>query len=356
MNDVATTSLGRRRMVSTVVLVAVAAMFLTTLVTATGTQRLGWDFHAGYLDAAESIRSNGTPYSADNEQPYVYPPVLAELLVPVTWLPDDVSSFLAFVASFAAVMGALALVGVRDVRCYAAVVIWAPGWNAFEMANVTAVLTLLAALVWRYRDATWPPAAALGAALSLKLFLWPLLIWTAATHRARTAVVATGIGLAAVLASWAAIGFAGFTSFPDQLHEIDFDSSYSLVGMAAALGFDPVVGRVAMVVIGGALLIACGYLGRQGDDARAFTCAIVATLALTPVVWLHYLTLLAVPLAILRPRFSGVWLLPILLWVCPRGWNGDGVQPYVPALLVALLFVILVARPQDERRLSASPA
>ena len=168
--------------------------------------------------------------------------------------------------------------------------------------------------------------------------------------------MAVAIGLAVVLASWAAIGFAGFTSFPDQLHEIDFNSSYSLVAMAAALGFDPVIGRLAMVVVGGALLVGAGHLGRQGEDARAFTCAIIATLALTPVVWLHYLTLLTVPLAISRPRFSAVWLLPILLWVCPRGWNGDGLQPYIPALLVALLFVILVAWPQDQRRVSASPA
>ena len=356
MNDVATTSLGRRRMVSTVVLVAVAAMFLATLVTATGTQRLGWDFHATYLDAAESIRSNGTPYSAENEQPYGYPPLLAELLVPATLLPDDVSSFLAFLASFAALMGALALVGVRDIRCYAAVVIWAPGWNALEMANFTAVATLLAALVWRYRDATWPSGAALGAALAAKLFLWPVLIWAAATHRTRMAVLAAAIGFAGAMASWAAVGFDGLTSYPDHVLEIDWQSSYSLVAIASTLGFDEMVGRGATFVVGGALLVATGYLGRQGDEARGFMCAIVATLTLTPIVWLHYLALLAVPMGILRPRFSAVWLLPILLWVCPRGGHGDGLQPYIPALLVALLFVILVARPQDQRRVSASTA
>ena len=93
---------------------------------------------------------------------YLYPPALAEVIVPLTVLPDDVSAFLAFAASFATVFGALALVGVRDARCYAAVVIWAPGWNAFEMANVSAVLTLLAAVVWRYRDVAWRSAAALG--------------------------------------------------------------------------------------------------------------------------------------------------------------------------------------------------
>jgi alpha-1,2-mannosyltransferase len=338
-------------MASTVVLVAVAAMFLTTLVAATGTHRLGWDFHAGYLDAAESIRRIGTPYSADNEQPYVYPPLLAELLVPVTFLPDDVSSFLAFVASFAAVMGALAVVGVRDIRCYAAVVIWAPAWNALEMANLTAVITLLAALVWRYRNATLPSAAALGGALASKLFLWPVLIWAVATRRAPTALLAIALGLAAALASWAVVGFAGLTSYPHQILEADYRSSYSLVGIASALGIDPLLGRAATFVVGGALLIATAVLGRRGDEARAYTCAIVATLTLTPIVWLHYLTLLVVPVAIERPRFSAVWLLPIVLWACPRAGHGDGLEPYIPALFTALLFALLLVREDD---LSAS--
>ena len=66
--------------------------------------------------------------------------------------------------------------------------------------------------------------------------------------------------------------------------------------------------------LGGALLVACVVLARRGDDLRSFTCAVAATLALSPIVWLHYLVLLLVPLAIARPRFSVVWLLPILLW------------------------------------------
>jgi hypothetical protein len=328
-----------------VVLAAVAAVLLVTLVAATGSYKLAVDFHAGYLDAAQAVRSGGSPYSGADELPYVYPPVLAELLVPFTFLPEDVASFLAFVGSFAAVMGALALVGVRDVRCYAAVVIWAPGWNALEMANVTAVLTLLAALVWRYRDETWPSAGALGAALSVKLFFWPLLMWAAATRRVHTALLAVVIAVVAALASWAVIGFAGFTSFPDQLREVEFEDSYSLVGMAAALGFDPTVGRVAMVIAGGALLVVVGILSRRGDDARAFTCAIGATLVLTPVVWLHYLVLLAVPLGIARPRFAPIWLLPIVLWVCPRDGNGDGLQPFLPLLVVLVLMLALLGRP-----------
>ncbi len=117
------------------------------------------------------------------------------------------------------------------------------------------------------------------------------------------------------------------------------------MGMAAALDLSPTIGRLAMLVCGGALLGAVVQLGRRGDDVRSFTCAIVAALAFAPVVWLHYLVLLVVPIAISRPRFSAIWLLPIVLWVCPRDGNGEGLQPFLPAAVVLVILAVLVVRP-----------
>lgn len=345
MNAVAGDSPGWTRILSTGLLLGVAAMLLVTLGAAAGSDKLAYDFHASYLPAADALRAEGTPYVEDAELPYVYPPVLAEVLLPLTYVPEGVASFLAFVASFAAVMGALALVGVRDVRCFAALVIWAPCWNALEMANVTALLMLLVALAWRYRDAPWASAGALGAALSLKLFLWPLLFWALVTRRVRTALLAVAIGSMVVLAAWAAIGFAGLVSFPEQLREVDFDDSYSFVGIAASLGLDPIVGRVATILFGVGLLVVVGYFGRQRDDARAFACAVVAALALTPVVWLHYLVFMAVPLGIRRPTFSALWLLPIVLWIVPRDDNGAGFEPLLPMAVVVSLLAGMLVRP-----------
>ena len=85
-------------------------------------------------------------------------------------------------------------------------------------------------------------------------------------------------------------------------------------------------------------------------------CAIVAALALSPVVWLHYPVLLAVPLGIARPRFAPIWLLPIVLWVCPRAANGDGMQPFIPAIVVAVMLVALLVSPGAVRRPVESPA
>ena len=93
---------------------------------------------------------------------------------------------------------------------------------------------------------------------------------------------------------------------------------------------------------------------RRGDEVRAFTCAVAATLALSPIVWLHYLVVLLVPLAIARPRFSAIWLLPILLWVSPKPGYAEGFQTFVPAVAVVILLGVLLARPRVPAR--AEPA
>jgi alpha-1,2-mannosyltransferase len=353
-------ALGRWRILSTGLLLAGAVMLLSTLVLAAGSVRLGYDFRESYLPAAQAVWDGGSPYVADAPLPYVYPPQLALAIVPLLAFPVDVAAFVAFLLALGALMGALAVVGVRDVRCYAAVVLWAPGWNALEMANVSAVLALALAFAWRYRDLAWGSSAALGLAVSVKLYLWPLLLWTAATRRLGVSALAIVIGLGVTLAAWALVGFAGLTSFPDQLDKIPFENSYSIVAMTDALGYEPVVGRIATAILGVALLGAVVISGRRGDDLEAFTYSIAAALVLTPVMWQHYLVLLVVPLALARPRFSALWLLPIVIWVSPRdGTNGDGLEPFVPFLVAAALVALLLIRrptlrPQEERLVEVS--
>jgi len=342
------------RTISTGVLIGVAAIMIFALFDAAGTGRLGHDFRASYLPASEAILQFGSPYATSGGEddigrlPYVYPPPLAIALVPLTALPVDVAAFLAFLVSLAAVMGALAVVGVTDLRCYAAVIAWQPGWNALEMANASAALALALALVWRFRATVWPLAIVVALAVSTKLFLWPLLVWAVATRRFRAAGLAAAIGLAITLTAWAAIGFDGLTSYPNQVAKAGFEDSFSIVAMTAVLGYKPIVGHVLMVIVGGALLGTLVRMSRRGNEVGAFTCAIAAAFVLTPIVWQHYLVLLVVPLALARPRFSALWLLPIVLWASKPGAPRDGLEPFLPALVVVVLLFILLARPRGD--------
>jgi hypothetical protein len=126
--------------------------------------------------------------------------------------------------------------------------------------------------------------------------------------------------------------------------------------MTATLGVGEVVGQALALVVGLGLLAWCVALARSGDEERAFTCAVVATLALSPIVWLHYLVALLVPLAILRPRFSLIWLLPVLLWVSPKPGYAEGYATFMPALATAVLATVLLARPRAPMVIAQAPA
>jgi len=349
--------LGWRGTVTACLVVGAAAMLVAGLFAASPSDGLGFDFRFQYFAGAESVLEGRSLYVTPDDpaltgvKAYVYPPLLAIALVPFTVLPVDAAVIVALVGSIAALMGAVAIAGVRDVRCHAALLLWAPAWNALEVVNLSATLALAVALVWRYRGELWPLATVLGLAVAAKLFLWPLVIWAAATRGLRSAGLAAAVGLAATAAAWAVVGFDGFSGYPAllrRLAEIHAEDSYSLVGIAAALGFEPPIGQVLMLIAGGALIAACVELGRQGDERRAFTCAIVATLALSPIVWQHYLVLLVVPLALRRPRFSAVWLLPVVLWLSPRAGDADGLEPFLPAFVVIAFLYVLLARPHSR--------
>jgi hypothetical protein len=228
-----------------------------------------------------------------------------------------------------------------------------PVASGLLLANVSIPLALALAVVWRYRDSVREPAAALGLAVSAKFLLWPLLVWTLATRRLRTTVWAVAVGVVVTFVAWAAIGFDGLSGYLDllrRLSDIQSENSYSIVGMASTLGLSSAVGQSLTVVVGGGLLVACVVLARLGDDLRSFTCAVAATLALSPIVWLHYLVLLLVPLAISRPRFSIVWLLPILLWSSPRPGYAEGFQTFLPALVAVILVAVVLAWPAPRSR------
>ena len=320
---------------------------------------LGWDVRFAYLPAAEAVLDGQSPYPGlddpilEDQKGYVYPPQLVLALVPFTWLPVGVVAFLATLVLLVLVGLTLWILGVRDVRCYAAALLWVPSISGLLLGNVSIPLAFALAVLWTYRDRVWPPALALGLSVSAKLVLWPMFIWMLATRRLRASAAAVAIGVSVTLGAWAVIGFDGLTGYPDlvrRLSDIQSENSYSLVGMAATAGLPPAVGHALTFIVGGGLLVACVVFARRADDPRSFTCAVAATLALSPIVWLHYLVVLLVPLAVARPRFSLIWLLPILLWISPKPGYAEGFQAFLPALAIGILLGVVLARPHAQVR------
>ena len=357
---------GRRRALGTAALALLAVVWTTGFVALSAADGLlGWDVRFAYLPAAHAILHGNSPYPGLHDpilldqKGYVYPPQLALVLIPFSWLPVAVVGLLASVASAACVAGTLWILRVRDWRCYAVAFLWMPSMSGVLLANLSLPLAFAAAIAWRYRDRAWPTAASIGLAVSAKLFLWPLLVWTAATRRLRATVLAVVLGLTTTLTAWAVIGFEGLTGYPAllrRLNEIQAANSYSFVGISSSLGLGSGAGDVLALAVGLLLLAACVRFGRKGDDLRSFTCAIAATLALSPIVWVHYLVLLLPPVALARPRLSPLWFAPLVVWLSPRPGYPVGYETFVPAIVAAVVLVFLLARSPAEEVGGVAPA
>jgi hypothetical protein len=324
---------------------------------------------AVFLRAAEDVRDGDSPYiepddvAEDAPAPYVYPPLLAIVLVPATLLPDDVGgSFpvgvLVSLVLVGCVVGALLALDVRDWRCYPVALLYPPTLENVEYGALGPVLALLLALGWRYRDRVGGASAALGTAVVLKVFLWPLLVWLAATRRWAAAFGAAAVAGALALVSWTAIGFDGIADYPEllrRLSDLEAENSYSVLAALVAVGAPERVASVLVVAAAIALLALAWQAGRrapeQADgDRRALTLALAAAFVLTPILWLHYLVLLVVPIALARPRLSALWFLPLTMTVFElldwyRGWpRGDGAALVSVAAVLTIVFLASLKR------------
>ena len=130
-----------------------------------------------------------------------------------------------------AVPGILALVGVRDWRCFGATLLWMPTISAIHLGTVAVVLALGVALLWRWRDHAVRAGLVLGLVVALKLFVWPLILWLAITRRFKAALVAACSSVVFLLVPWIPLGGAGLAAYPHRLSELS--------SLEAKRGFSP---------------------------------------------------------------------------------------------------------------------
>jgi hypothetical protein len=272
---------------------------------------------------------------------FVYPPIAALVFAPLAAVPDGAARVLMAVAGLLAVLAALRLLQVGDWRCYGLAVISAPAINTLALGAITSFLLLGSALAWRYRDNSVVAGVATAFTAVLKLFLWPLGVWLLATRRWRAAAICAGTGLILLLGGWAVIGFAGLRSYPTLVHvleRVEASASYSFV---ALLGLSGGAATAVTVVLSLAAIAAIWVAARgSGGDQRALAVAVIASLVACPLLWLHYLLLLYVPIALYRPRLSGLWFLPLVLWLTPTTHSHGTTWRIALALLVVVVVAV----------------
>jgi hypothetical protein len=331
-----------------------------------------YDFQGGLYNAGQAILHGHTPYqpgflahqaaimraggiargeTSDTAFSIpVYPAMANLLVVPFSLLPFWLAGLLFTLLSGAAMLGGLWLLGVRDWRCMALVLISWPLLYSLFLGAVGPFLVLGAGVAWRWRDRIWPPALAIASIVAAKIFPWPLGVWLLITRRYKALAVTVAAGLVLTFGAWAVIGFDGLAQYPGMLSNMSFLQEGRAVSIVAVLlvgGVSPTVANVIAFALAGALLVvAWRYAQRPGGDRKAFGLAIIAALSATPIVWEHYMVLLFVIIALASPRLSPAWLIPLtapLITAVSRVVPDSGkVQAYSPnALRTAILWLVL---------------
>ena len=335
-----------------------------------GSARPG-DFNYVFLAAGDDVLAGRDPYDDPDtyhgppQAPYAYPPVLAIAVTPLAVLPEEVHDVfvpgvLFTLLLIAATIAALRLLEVLDWRCYAVALLSPATLESFEYGAIGPVLLLLIATTWRWRDRAGVVAGSSSGLIVLKLFLWPILVWLVLTRRIRAAVLSGATAFVLAALSWIVIRFQGLGDYPRLLRklvDVEGENSYSAYAILKTLGV-PGVATQALLIAGGAVLFVAMWriarapeLSRLEQDRRSLTLAVAAALLLTPIMWLHYLVLLLVPIGLARPRLSPLWFAPLALTVFElldwyRGWpQGDAKALASVAAVVAVVFVGSLRRP-----------
>jgi hypothetical protein len=304
---------------------------------------------AVFLKAAGSVVHGHSPYAYGGDETYAYPPLVALVAAPFHTLSAGVATLSWTLLSLAAIAAALWLLGLRDWRCYALTAVYPITRSAVDLGTIGPLLLLTIALAWRLRDRVTAAGTAAGAAVALKLFLWPLGVWLALTGRLRAALAAVAFALLFVLLPWAALGFDGLGGYPGLLRHLADDeatSSYSLVAIGVRLHLPEAAATVLSLVVAAAFLAAAVRIARderrapRERDVATLTLALAAGLAASPIVWVHYFLLLLVPVALTRPRLSPLWAVPLAYY--PLGetaWPAGDARKLALALATTLLLL-----------------
>ncbi|HET9851016.1 MAG TPA: glycosyltransferase 87 family protein [Candidatus Limnocylindrales bacterium] len=321
-----------------------------------GDDRLALDFHHELYRQAEAVLDGRDAYEAPNadlsdRSNFLWPMAAVLPVVPVTVVPPGGADWLATAVVLAALVAALWLLEVRDWLVYGVVLLWPATIEAIQTANASLPLVLLVALMWRYREHASIAGLALGYGIAVKLFLWPVAVWLVLVGRVRAAVVAGCVAAASLLL------LLPFTSIPDyvrllrNLGETFEHDAYTPFALLTDLGMPDTPARVLTVALGlGVLALAW--------RRRSLGLALAACLVVSPIVWRHFFVLLLVPLALSRPRFDAVWLIPIGMWVGDGTFNGAPWQTACVLGLAALVFALceLGPRVREASVLSPGPA
>jgi hypothetical protein len=107
-----------------------------------------------------------------------------------------------------------------------------------------------------------------------------------------------------------------------------------------AVGVPAAAAQAVTVLMTGLLLVlAAAVAARPDGDRRALGLVVIAALLASPNVWPHYFALLFVPVALLSPGFSVIWLVPLLSDLAPVDQPHGRILLLIPYFIIEAVFV-----------------
>lgn len=289
----------------------------------------------------------------------VYPPLIILSALSLAPLGFDLAVAVWTAVLALCAVGTLWVLGVRDWRLYLLYLASAPVVFGLLWGNVTILVAFLVALVWTYRDRELWAGALVALAVAIKLLVAPLCLWFLFRRRYRAALVSAVATPLLIVAPWALLGFDGLTWYPRTLRSLT--ETHGAVGagvqpLVRQLGFERGVALTVGVVVG---LVCLTVAWRSRNELLSYAWTLGSALAFAPVIWMHYYALLAVPLAVARPRAGGAWWLFLALWVSwalsPLEWASAQLSIAVVSLVTLLLATLHLPRLGSRSGIAGRP-
>ena len=349
---------GRSTAVALAMGVAGAVLLIAALAVFSSSSGYGYDL-AAYLSAAARVAAGGTPYQPQTLNGpfspgpaglYLYPPPLAVLLAVVSGVATAaVEAGWWIVRVGLLVVGCAALPVPRWVRGGALLVLAVsyPTLIDLNLGNVSLLVLVTSCLAWRWLDR---PASGLATALALALrpTLIVVPIWWLIRRQWQPLAWTIGAGLVLIVLTLPFVGIGGYTDYLTVVrnlsnvtgvaHNVDLASAALLAGMG------PGIVQPALIAQYAAGVGAIGLALRQ-DREVGFVMVTMASLLLAPLIWVHYLVVLALPAALLAARgYRWAILLPLLGWLP---------EPALPLVAIAGAYLPLLAAHLHQPRADA---
>jgi hypothetical protein len=281
---------------------------------------------------------------------FVYPYLTALPFVPLAALSAHAGVVVFFIISVAAVIAACLTDPRRDPWLALLVLCASFTITGLQLGSLSPLLFAGAVFMWRLRDRPVAFAVVAAAVVVAKLFLAPVLLWPLLAGRRRSFAYAAAltVGLVGVGFAVGPIGPASYLHLLSQLGSHESRAGFGLIGALMNVGFSAAAAQASAAALAATVLGASYLHWRRTRDERILYCAgITASLLASPVLWSHYLVLVAA--ALLAAGAPRRWFVALALgsWAIasPHGIHPSTGGPRGPSLGAWLAVLLSITVP-----------